>query len=59
MVNNMETYEIRAKTFSGTPQEPRKVGIPSWDALLADLARVIREDGLYPEEMPLECFEIY
>ncbi len=32
--------------------------IPSWDRLLADLAEIIREYNMYPEEMPWECFDV-
>ncbi len=50
MVKKMEITEM---------QSIPKVNMPPWDTLLADLARIIREDELYPEEMPLECFDIH
>ncbi len=53
----METIEMRSTIPIASGQEHR-TGMPSWDAVMADVARIIREDSLYPEEMPLECFDI-
>ncbi|HMF33402.1 MAG TPA: hypothetical protein VKK79_18395 [Candidatus Lokiarchaeia archaeon] len=41
----------------GTP-ELRVLDKSPWATMLAGLAQVIKESGLYPEEMPEESFEI-
>ena len=33
-------------------------GIPSWDTLMTQIARIIGEDALYPEEMPDVIIEV-
>ncbi len=38
--------------------KPTTIPMPSWNRLLADLAKIIREDNMYPEEMPWECFDV-
>ncbi len=56
----METQEIRAHKVSPRKnKKSQKSGSFSWDAFLAEVARITREDGLYPEEMPNEDFEVY
>ncbi len=55
----METQVIRARSATSRKnKEPRKGGIPSWDALFTDVARIIGENSMYPEEMPDENFEV-
>ncbi len=55
----METQVIRARPASSRKnKEPRKASFPSWDALFTDVARIIGEDLMYPEEMPDEHFEV-
>ncbi len=56
----MMSQGIRARPASagkikkhGTPE------VSSWDATFTEVARIIGEDALYPEEMPDENFEVY
>ncbi len=39
--------------------DPATKSYPSWDKLMADWATIIRENDLYPEEMPWECFDVH
>ncbi len=39
-------------------KECKASNMPAWDRLMSDLADIIREDDMYPEEMPWECFDV-
>ncbi len=55
----MDTYEEGIQlNGESVGRECDQSCMPSWDQLLADIAEIIREDQMYPEEMPWECFDV-
>ncbi len=51
----MEMSELQNRLIppSRSGEIPKR-SFPSWDALLADFAQIIRDNGLYPGVMPME-----